>query len=186
MENENMKKNENLNESINDLEIEDLVKGYTYNPETNEYRCLFCKEIFEEGYIYEYEEKLMSAEKRMKIHIEEEHNGVFLSLLGLEKEINGLSDIQKKLLLLLAEKKDNKDIAEDMGITTSTVRTHKFYLQKMKRQAKILLALMEALEIEEKKDKKLELKNERDEKLKTEKIFSINSLHPFFTQYNLK
>lgn len=186
MENENMKKNENFNENINDLEIEDLVRGYIYNKEKNEYRCLFCKEVFEDGYIYEYEEKLMTAEKRMKLHIEEEHEGVFLSLLELEKEINGLSEIQKRLLLLLAEQKDNKDIAENMGITTSTVRTHKFYLQKMKRQAKILLALMKALEIEENKEKSLEVKNEKDEKLKTEKIFSINSLHPFFTQYNLK
>ena len=173
-------------ENINELEIDDLVKGYKYNKETNEYRCLFCEKIYEDGYIYEYNEKMVSAEKRMKLHIEEEHEGVFLSLLGLEKEISGLSDIQKKLLSLLAEQKDNKEIAEELEITTSTVRTHKFYLQKMKRQAKILLSIIEALEIEEKKDKKLKNGIEKDENLETEKIFSINSLHPFFTQYNLK
>lgn len=174
------------NENINELEIEELSKGYIYNKATNEYRCLFCEEVYEEGYIYEYDKKMVSAEKRMKLHMEEKHGGIFLSLLGLEKEISGLSDIQKKLLLLLAEQKDNKEIAKEMNITTSTVRTHKFYLQKMKKQAKILLAIMETLEIEEKKDRKLELKIEKDEKLKIKKIFSINSLHPFFTQYNLK
>ena len=67
-----------------------------------------------------------------------------------------------------------------MEITTSTVRTHKFYLQKMKRQAKILLAIMEALEFQEKKDKKLKNGIEKDENLETEKIFSINSPTPIF------
>ena len=44
-------------ENINELEIDDLVKGYKYNKETNEYRCLFCEKIYEDGYIYEYNEK---------------------------------------------------------------------------------------------------------------------------------
>ena len=125
-------------ENINELEIDDLVKGYTYNKETNEYRCLFCEKIYEDGYIFEYNEKMVSAEKRMKLHIEEEHEGIFISF-KFRKEISGLSDIQKKLLSLLAEQKDNKEIAEEMEITTSTVRTHKFYLQKMRDKQKFYL-----------------------------------------------
>ncbi len=35
-------------ENINELEIDDLVKGYKYNKETNEYRCLFCEKIYED------------------------------------------------------------------------------------------------------------------------------------------
>lgn len=110
----------------------------------------------------------------------------FFSLLGLEKDITGLTDIQKKLLNLLADKKTNKEIAEEMDIAVSTVRTHKFYLQKMKRQAKIFLALMETLKIEEHKEKNVNLESEDKEQFETDKMLSINSLHPFFTQYNLK
>lgn len=174
------------NENLNELRIKNLIDGYTFDKEKKQYRCIFCEETYDEGYIYEYNGKMVSAEKRILLHIEDEHNGVFFSLLGLEKDITGLTDIQKKLLNLLADKKTNKEIAEEMDIAVSTVRTHKFYLQKMKRQAKIFLALMETLKIEEHKEKNVNLESEDKEQFETDKMVSINSLHPFFTQYNLK
>lgn len=176
------------NENFNELEIENLIHGYSYDEDKKEYKCIFCGKTYEDGVIYEYENKLVMAEKKIELHIEEKHEGVFLSLLALEKDINGLSDVQKKLLSAMADRKDNKEIAEDMNISPSTVRTHKFYLQKMKKQAKIFLAIMKALEkesaMENKRDKKKMEKYIKE--LESENIFSINSLHPFFTQYNLK
>ena len=85
------------------------------------------------------------------------------------------------------EKKESKKLAEEMGISPSTVRTHKFYLQKLKRQSKIFLTIMNLLELQEKEVESEELL--KNEKLNEELLKSScesNTLHPFFTQYNLK
>lgn len=168
---------------LNELTIEELTQGYSFDLKEKIYKCIFCNKTFIEGYIYENEDGLMTAKKAMEIHIQNEHNGVFNSLLSLEKDINGITEIQKKLLFAIFEKKDNKEIAKELEIAPSTVRAHKFYLQKMQREAKILLAILEAME------KESALANyviDEKERLDGEKILSINSLHPFFTQYNLK
>lgn len=60
------------------------------------------------------------------------------------------------------EKKESKKLAEEMGISPSTVRTHKFYLQKLKRQSKIFLTIMNLLELQEEEVESKEiLKNEK-------------------------
>ena len=66
----------------------------------------------------------------------------------MDKQVNGLSEIQKDVLTGMYLEKDNKQICEEMGISAATVRSHKFNLQKSKREAKILLALLEQIENE--------------------------------------
>ena len=58
----------------------------------------------------------------------------------------GISEVQKRLLELLSEGKNDRQIAAEMGITPSTVRNHRFKLREKEKQAKIFLALMRALE----------------------------------------
>ena len=67
-------------------------------------------------------------------------------MLELDKTLNGLTEVQKTLLSCIYEGKSTDEIGEIMGISTATVRAHKFNLQKAKREAKILLALLEILE----------------------------------------
>lgn len=199
-----MKQIEANYKTFKDLSIEDLVQGYTWNEEEGIYTCIFCGEVFEEGVIYTHESQLLMAIKAAEYHVLEEHGGSFNAFMSLDKQITGISDSQRTLMQCLYEKKDNKSICESMDISSSTVRAHKFNLQKIKRQAKIFLALMQSIEeteLEQGKKKKWQKiqtgakieKTENPEKLEkkgnkeqTKKLFSLNSLHPFFTQYRLK
>ena len=85
----------------------------------------------------------------MQEHLFDEHGGVFESLLEMDKQVNGLSDSQKEVLEGMYRQKDNKALCEAMSISAATVRTHKFNLQKMKREARVFLAIMEQIENEE-------------------------------------
>ena len=104
--------------------------------------------------------------------------------------MNGLSDAQKDVLEGLYYEKDNKAIGEEMGISDATVRTYKFNLQKMKRRARIFLAMMEQIENEEiialRKRLEPEQNVENIRKPHFDTQFGANLLHPFFTQYNFK
>lgn len=181
-----------MNEKLKELSIEELKSGYTFNEKTKMYHCIFCESEFHQGVIYKHKGKYMDARLAMEIHIHEKHGGAFQSILSLKKELSGLSDIQKTLLKEMYYNSNNKEISEKMGISISTVRGHKFNLQKLKRQGKILLSLMEYLEDDERleADQKFRTLNtenldlEVDEKYNKE--FTGNKLHPFFTNFTLK
>ncbi|WP_312648445.1 LuxR C-terminal-related transcriptional regulator [Aminipila sp.] len=168
-----------------DLSIAELINGYVIKEETQEYTCIFCGEVFEEGIIYSNHGRMFTAEKAAIEHIKEEHGGSFHALLNLDKQICGLTDIQKNILTNMYEQMDNKMICEKMGISAATVRTHKFNLQKAKREAKILLALIETVEDE---NLLIRTKPTGDNHIPKEpkELFTGNSLHPFFTQYKYK
>ena len=106
------------------------------------------------------------------------------------KQVKGLSDSQKEVLEGLYRQKVNKALCEAMSISAATVRTHKFNLQKMKREARVFLAIMEQIENEElvAARKRLELQEDAHTPRKPhfDPQFAANLLHPFFTQYNLK
>ncbi|QIB68090.1 hypothetical protein Ami103574_01640 [Aminipila butyrica] len=172
--------------NFKDLSIEELKNGYIKKEETGEYACIYCGESFEEGVIYPHGERLLTAEKAVSEHIWEEHGGAFHSLVNLDKQICGLSEIQKSMLYYLYEGNDNKDICDEMGISAATVRTHKFNLQKAKREAKILLALLETAEDETAGSQKRPLEIKKDIDQSNTSRFELNSLHPFFTQFKYK
>ncbi len=175
--------------NFKELEVEDLVNGYIKQDEENIYICVFCGEVFEEGVIYVSRDRMVTAQKAITEHINDEHESVFENLISLDKQINGLSDTQKKILSAMYEKKDPKVISEEMGISPATVRTHKFNLQKMKREAKIFIALMKMIENEHDltEIKKID-ENVKEEtvQVKEPDMFSLNSLNPFFKQIKYK
>lgn len=171
-----------------ELTVEELTLGYIQSPQEESCTCIFCGEVYEEGIVYRSRGRTVTAERAVKEHIFDRHGGVFHGLLDLDKQVNGLSEIQKDVLTGMYQEKDNKQICEEMGISAATVRSHKFNLQKSKREAKILLALLEQIENETivKQRKKTEQEALPIEELLVKKDFSGNTLHPFFTQYNLK
>lgn len=175
--------------NFKELEVEDLVNGYIKQDGENVYICVFCGEVFEEGVIYVSRDRMVTAQKAITEHINDEHESVFENLISLDKQINGLSDTQKKILSAMYEKKDPKVISEEMGISPATVRTHKFNLQKMKREAKIFIALMKMIENEHDltEIKKID-ENVKEEtvQVKEPDMFSLNSLNPFFKQIKYK
>lgn len=173
-----------------DLSIEELSAGYVSAEDKSGYVCIFCGEVFEDGLIYQSRNRMVTAERAVIEHVFDAHHGVFQALISLDKQISGISDTQKEVLTGLFMEKDNKALGREMGISTATVRTHKFNLQKMKREARILLALMAQIEDPEAVALRKQLeasKPAEDTGLNPiEKEFSGNNLHPFFTQFNLK
>ena len=179
-----------LKMEFKELTLEELTRGYVWSEEEQLYQCIFCGDKMEEGLIYSSRGKSVNALRAMQEHIFDEHGSVFECLLNLDKQMNGLSDAQKGVLEGLYYEKDNKAIGKEMGISDATVRTYKFNLQKMKRRARIFLAMMEQIENEDfiALRKRLEPEQNVENILKPhfDTQFGANLLHPFFTQYNLK
>lgn len=173
-----------------ELTIAELAKGFVKDDEKGGYTCIFCGEFFEEGMVYNSSARLITAERAVEEHVLDCHGGAFGGLMNLDKQISGLSEAQRDILECMYLEKDNKEISTMLGISAATVRTHKFNIQKMKREAKILLALLEQVENEElvNRRKRLEPGAERKEQKQdySDNRFDGNSLHPFFTQFDLK
>ena len=173
---------------FNDLSVEELRTGYIFDKESNKYVCIFCGEDFEEGIVQLSRGRYITAERAVQEHLITEHKGVFHSLLNLDKDVNGLSVSQKNILEAVYEGKDNKTISEELDINVATVRTHKFNIQKMKKEAKILLAILEHVENKEliQNRKQVESSLGEEEQSAFDSDFEGNNLHPFFTKIDFK
>lgn len=185
-----------LNREFRDLTVEELIRGYIWAEKEEGYSCIFCGEVFEEGVVYPSGPRLLTAEKAARAHVEREHGGSFGCLLDLDKQISGLTEVQRNVLRCFYEGRETEEICESMGISPATVRTHRHNLQKLKREAKIFLALMEQLSAEERTGRSSDAPSAAvigDVKTAAAQEtagttgaipggFSGNTLHPFFTQ----
>lgn len=174
-----------------ELTLAELSCGYFRAKETGRLTCIFCGESFEEGIVYPSRGRSVTARRAVAEHIFDQHGGVFHGLIQLDKQINGLSEAQKDILTGMYEGTDNKELGEELRISAATVRTHKFNIQKMKRQAQILLAILAQIEDEElvaarKQLEPDEAKKDALEIPQSDQDFRRNMLHPFFTQFDLK
>ncbi len=168
-----------MKKTFKELAVNEIARGYEYQEEEKKYTCIFCQEAFEEGVIYTSMGRSVTAEKAVEEHMEIEHKSVFDVLIELEKSLTGLSETQTKLLKKIFEQKTNKEISEEMDISQATVRSHKFNLQKLKQQAKIILAIIYLAEIQNNEEK-----FEAEEELESDMIneanyFEGNTLDPF-------
>ena len=68
--------------------------------------------------------------------------------------MNGLSEIQQKLLTLILAGKSDSEIGKELGIAQSTVRNHRFKLREKEKHAKLFLAIMN--QIKESTNKQIE------------------------------
>jgi hypothetical protein len=126
--------------------VEEIVKGYRYSAETEEYICIVCGETFLKGVIYPEGKVLLEAERAVKNHISEKHSSIFDYLINMDKKYTGLTDHQKKLLNYFRAGTSDKDIVEAEGEgSTSTIRNHRFKLKEREKQAKIFLAIMQSM-----------------------------------------
>lgn len=112
------------------------------------YQCILCEDTYEKGRIYKEKEVLHDAYGAVKHHIQKEHGSVAEYLLHQELNLTGLTEIQRKLLLMLLKGKNDQEIAKELGIAQSTVRNHRFKIREKEKQAKLFLALMASLEEE--------------------------------------
>ncbi len=123
----------------------DLSRGYTL--EADHLVCLFCDTRFDTSVVHRDGEVFRLPDKAVEHHIVSEHQGVFRALLSLGKNAHGLSDTQETVVSQLASGRSDKDIAAALGgRSASTVRNHRFQLRKKHREARVFVALMDALE----------------------------------------
>lgn len=129
-----------------DASVEELSNGYIYDEEREEFNCLFCGERFENGVIYPQEGVLYEAKKAIKHHINVAHGSSFDYLLNMDKKYTGLSDHQKELLQFFKSGLNDKEIAKQTNVgSTSTIRNHRFKFKEKEKQAKIYLTIMTLL-----------------------------------------
>jgi hypothetical protein len=130
--------------------VEEMVQGYIYEEEKEEYICLVCGECFVKGVIYKSGEVLLEAERAVKSHIAAEHNSMFDYLVNMDKKYTGLTEHQKKLLTAFKAGQSDKEIVEAEGEgSTSTIRNHRFKLKEREKQAKVFLAIMQSLTVKD-------------------------------------
>ncbi|GAA0116078.1 DUF2087 domain-containing protein [Clostridium senegalense] len=132
-----------------DATIEEVKKGYVENDDS--YKCIICEEIFTKGRIYEIESCLYDAKKTMEIHIKDKHSSVIEYLLGMNSSFTGISDVQRELLMLMAEGLCDKDMASKLGVAQSTIRNHRYKLREKEKQARLFLAIMDLISKDTKK-----------------------------------
>ncbi|MCL1859608.1 MAG: DUF2087 domain-containing protein [Oscillospiraceae bacterium] len=152
-----------MKNKIQNATIDELIEGFihteTFIDKTKGYTCLFCHTGFGEDDIYPFKKLLVNGKRAMKLHIYHEHGGVFNNLLALDKNQTGLTDTQKEFLsnyyngMNYDEEVTDKEIAEKMNISPSTVRFQRYSFREKAKQAKIILALAELLEEMEAKHK---------------------------------
>ena len=135
--------------------VADLKNGFCYDEKTKLYSCLFCNMQYEDGDVYPFEKRFVSAEKAMKLHIAEKHGNVFDCLLETEKSQTGLTDTQKNFLKNDYSGLPDKEIAQEMKISDSTVRYQRYHFREKAKQAKFILALYELWEEKERLAKKV-------------------------------
>ena len=151
-------KNKIENATITELKDGFILKERLIDKE-KVYTCLFCNTGFGEDDIYPFKKLLVNGKRAMKLHIYHEHGEVFNLLLSQDKAQTGLTDAQKEFLsnyyngMNYDQDISDKEIAEKMNISASTVRFQRHSFREKAKQAKIILALAELLEEMEEKHK---------------------------------
>lgn len=124
--------------------IEEIARGYKQCKDS--YLCTLCGKEFKKGLIFSIQEKLYDAFGAVNEHHIAEHGFTVDYILNQDFSLSGISEVQQQILKLMSEGKDDKTIAQVIGIAQSTVRNHRFKLREKEKQAKVYLALMQSLE----------------------------------------
>ena len=184
------------NKKIENAIITELKDGFinteSFIDKTKGYTCLFCHAGYGEDDIYPFKKLLVNGKRAMKLHIYHEHGEVFNNLLALDKEQTGLTDTQKEFLsnyyngMNYDKDVSDKEIAEKMNISESTVRYQRFSFREKAKQAKIILAMAELLEEMEAKHKVWKEKEAKSAKPADENEKILNTLFSSLSPLVLK
>ncbi len=157
---ENIEKNQGDFLSIKDVSelfwnssIDEIKNGFVRK--NDRYICTCCGRFYEEGVIYPKDNKFLEAKKAIVDHIKEAHESTFDILIHMDKKYTGLSEVQTSLIEDFFLGKTDKDIAEERDLTTSAIRNHRFRLKEKQKQAKVFLALMDLLYLENLDEKEM-------------------------------
>lgn len=127
------------------LTVHELIQGYRIHEERR-FHCLFCSQQYQDGDIYPFEDRLVTAETAIRLHITAFHRSPFDMLIEEEKKNTGLTDSQRKLMRLFYKGLSDKEIALEMGLSPATIRYQRFHLREKAKQARYYLALFQLME----------------------------------------
>lgn len=122
--------------------IETLKFGYI-EEEQQGYRCLVCHAFFQHGEVYPVKHRFFTAEKAMEHHMQEEHPDYVESLIFHDSRYNMLTENQKQMMRHFRSGKSDKEIAQLLQLSPSTVRHQKFMFREKWKQAKLYMAIYE-------------------------------------------
>lgn len=131
-------------ELIGNCSVEEIKRGFT--EDDKQYTCLACGKHFEKGEIFTFYGHQYEASKAIRLHIKQEHGSMQECLLKAQSYYLGISGLQLQLLNFFASGMSDKDIAEKLEVSASTIRNHRYKLRERERQNKLFLALMESLD----------------------------------------
>lgn len=127
------------------LTLEELKKGYSFEARTNSYICNNCGKSFEVGEIFSFDRRLFEAFRAVQIHVAAEHGDHLKQLLYAESKYNTFTDNQKEILAMMYSDLTDKEIANNLGVSPSTVRHQRFMFREKAKQAKMYLAVYEQI-----------------------------------------
>jgi hypothetical protein len=126
--------------------VSDLVNGYRTRSHPDGFECLHCGRSYEQGVIHPVNDHLYDARRAVADHVGREHGGSFAALLATGKEGTGLSDMQRAVVEAAHEGLTDRQIADRLGKSASTIRNHRFVLRRRRKEARAFLAVMEILD----------------------------------------
>ena len=132
-----------MNIEILNMDIKDLKRGFVKDEVKSAFICNICGEQFAEGEIFKIGERYFSACVAAYLHIKNTHGSMSDILSEGGKNETGLSDSLSEVIRLMSVCKNDREIADYMGTSASTVRHQKFVLRQKVRQAKRLISLYE-------------------------------------------
>ncbi|WP_404406588.1 DUF2087 domain-containing protein [Jeotgalibacillus malaysiensis] len=135
-----------LSELFWEASVEELALGV--KQDEGAYCCLVCGERFEEGEIFKVADRLFEAYRAAELHVQAEHESMFVYLMNMDKKYTGLSDHQKELLSYFKQGVSDREAAKQIGGSPSTIRNHRFKFKEKEKQARVFLALMQLLKEE--------------------------------------
>ena len=146
---------------------EELSRGY--REDEAGYTCILCGKRFENGEIFPLEDRFFEASRAIELHLSQEHRGKLLEIFEIGGKYLPLTEKQKELWVLFGEGLPDREIAERLNITVSTVRHQKFVFRERAKEARLYTAawdlveerLREKREMREKRDKR-DKQNQRD------------------------
>jgi Uncharacterized protein conserved in bacteria len=128
---------------ILNMTIEEIKSGYSYDSRTDNYICNICGRKFENGEIFEFNNRYFEADKMIKLHIQNEHADMLDILCSCDKKYTGITENQKELLNMIFSGMTDNEIAKRIGVAPSTVRHQRFAFREKAKQAKLYLAIYE-------------------------------------------
>ncbi len=130
-----------MKSDLDQLSVEELISGITYEPETGCYCCIHCHARFAEGEVYPLEGRFFEAKKAAEHHLAHAHEDRLEALLNSGSRYLPVTENQQELLSALRRGESDKEIAKQSGVSPSTVRHQRFVLREKAKQARLFLAL---------------------------------------------